>query len=155
AHHPAVVAARGRRRRRGLLRARPGLDRRRARRAGRRPRPARAAGRRRAGARPDLHLGALRAGPPGRARAGGAVSAPLRVVTVTYSPGDSLADFLDSLEAATGRPYEVVMADNGSTDGVPEAAAAQGRARLHATGGNLGYGAAANEGAAGAHGEWL
>lgn len=83
------------------------------------------------------------------------MSAPLRVVTVTYSPGESLADFLDSLEAATARPYEVVMADNGSTDGVPEAAAAQGRARLHTTGGNLGYGAAANEGAAGAQGEWL
>ena len=40
------------------------------------------------------------------------------VVTVTYSPGDSLAAFLDSIPAATRRPVSVVMADNGSTDGL-------------------------------------
>jgi N-acetylglucosaminyl-diphospho-decaprenol L-rhamnosyltransferase len=80
--------------------------------------------------------------------------APLRVVVVTYSPGDSLAAFLSSLASATTRPYEVVMADNGSTDGAPEAAVQRG-VRLLRTGGNLGYGRAANLGASGFGGEWL
>ena len=82
------------------------------------------------------------------------VDAPLRLVVVTYSPGESLAAFLASLPAATSRPYEVVLADNGSTDGAPQAAIGPG-VRLLETGGNLGYGRAANAGAAGFDGEWL
>lgn len=78
----------------------------------------------------------------------------MRVVVVTYSPGDCLAAFLTSLETATSSPYEVVLADNGSTDGAPEAAVGPG-VRLLRTGGNLGYGSAANLGAGGATGEWL
>jgi N-acetylglucosaminyl-diphospho-decaprenol L-rhamnosyltransferase len=71
--------------------------------------------------------------------------APLRVVTVTYSPGASLEVFLSSLRAATRRPVDVVLADNGSTDGAPErAAAASDDVRLLRTGGNVGYGAAVN-----------
>jgi N-acetylglucosaminyl-diphospho-decaprenol L-rhamnosyltransferase len=73
----------------------------------------------------------------------------LVVVVVTYSPGDSLSAFLDSVSDATTRPVTVVLADNGSVDGVPEAAAAQGRAELLAIGENLGYGAAANRAVAG------
>ena len=46
---------------------------------------------------------------------------PLRVVAVTYSPGPALEGFLESLATATTRPVEVVLADNGSVDGVPEA----------------------------------
>ena len=80
--------------------------------------------------------------------------APLRVVVVTYSPGNSLPAFLSSLATATARPYEVVLADNGSTDGAPEAAVQPG-VRLLRTGGNLGYGRAANLGASGFEGEWL
>ena len=80
--------------------------------------------------------------------------APLRVVVVTYSPGNSLPAFLSSLATATARPYEVVLADNGSTDGAPEAAVQPG-VRLLRTGGNLGYGRAANLGASGFDGEWL
>ena len=82
----------------------------------------------------------------------------LRVVIVTYSPGEHLGSFLKSLEVATSAPYEVVLADNGSTDGAPEkAAAAEGthRVTLVRTGGNLGYGAAANIGARGATQDWL
>lgn len=79
---------------------------------------------------------------------------PVRVVVVTYSPGDALPVFLDSLAAATSLPYEVVLADNGSTDGVPEACAG-GHVTLLPTGGNLGYGKAANLGASGFEGEWL
>jgi N-acetylglucosaminyl-diphospho-decaprenol L-rhamnosyltransferase len=72
-------------------------------------------------------------------------------VAVTYSPGESLDGFLESLPLATTRPLEIVLADNGSTDGVPEAAAARlPFVRLLRTGGNVGYGAAANAGLAGA-----
>jgi N-acetylglucosaminyl-diphospho-decaprenol L-rhamnosyltransferase len=69
----------------------------------------------------------------------------LRVVVVTYSPGEALVDFVVSLRRATVRPLDVVLADNGSDDGVPErVAAAHGDVRLLRTGGNVGYGAAAN-----------
>ena len=75
---------------------------------------------------------------------------PLRVVVVTYSPGVALDGFLESLGAATERPVEVVLADNGSTDGAPERAVARHpHFRLLPTGGNVGYGAAANAGLAG------
>lgn len=70
------------------------------------------------------------------------------IVVVTYSPGDELSGFLDSVPAATTLPTRIVMADNGSTDGSVESAAAAGRAELLRTGGNLGYGSAANRGVA-------
>ncbi|MDQ1712342.1 MAG: N-acetylglucosaminyl-diphospho-decaprenol L-rhamnosyltransferase [Frankiaceae bacterium] len=82
----------------------------------------------------------------------------LRVVVVTYWPGDALRAFLDSLDVATVRETQVVLADNGSGDGVTEAAAeTRPNVTLVRTGGNLGYGCAANVGAsAGApEGEWL
>lgn len=67
------------------------------------------------------------------------------VVTVTYSPGPHLDRFLDTLSHATIRPVTVVMADNGSTDGAPEAAVERHpNVRLLPTGGNLGYGSAVN-----------
>ncbi len=85
-----------------------------------------------------------------------AVRQPLRVVVVTYSPGAALDQLLESLGAATERPVEVVLADNGSTDGAPERAAARHpHVRLLPTGGNVGYGRAANLGASGFDGEWL
>ena len=69
----------------------------------------------------------------------------LIVVTVTYSPGPHLDRFLASLGHATERPVTVVMADNGSTDGVPEEALERyPNARLLHTGANLGYGSAVN-----------
>ena len=74
---------------------------------------------------------------------------PLRVVAVTYSPGATLDGFLTSLAEATTRPLDVVLADNGSTDGAPERAAARhAHVRVLPTGGNIGYGAAANAGLA-------
>jgi N-acetylglucosaminyl-diphospho-decaprenol L-rhamnosyltransferase len=76
------------------------------------------------------------------------------VVVVTYSPGDALTSFLASLGTATTASYDVVLADNGSTDGAPEAAVGPG-VTLVRTGGNLGYGRAANVGAAGSSAEWL
>jgi N-acetylglucosaminyl-diphospho-decaprenol L-rhamnosyltransferase len=69
----------------------------------------------------------------------------LPVVTVTYSPGPHLERFLASLSLATERPVSVLMADNGSTDGTPQAAIERyDNVRLLETGGNLGYGTAAN-----------
>ncbi|TDP93702.1 glycosyltransferase family 2 protein [Labedaea rhizosphaerae] len=71
------------------------------------------------------------------------------VVAVTYSPGETLDRFLDTLAKATSRPVTVVLADNGSTDGEPERAAAErDNVRFLATGENLGYGGAANRGVA-------
>lgn len=66
-------------------------------------------------------------------------------MTVTYSPGDHLHHFVETLPGATSRPVALVMADNGSTDGVPQAvAAAHDFAEFFPTGGNLGYGTAIN-----------
>ena len=83
------------------------------------------------------------------------MSARLRVVVVTYSPGEALVEFVASLRRATVRPLDIVFADNGSDDGVPErVAAAHGDVRLLRTGGNVGYGAAANAALADARAGW-
>jgi N-acetylglucosaminyl-diphospho-decaprenol L-rhamnosyltransferase len=72
----------------------------------------------------------------------------LAVVTVTYSPGETLERFLATLAKATERPVRVILADNGSTDGAPERAATQDGVQLVDMRENLGYGAAANRGVA-------
>lgn len=73
------------------------------------------------------------------------MSSKLAVVTVTYSPGEHLEHFLDTLGAATTEDPLVIMADNGSTDGAPQAAdTAHSHVRLLHTGGNIGYGGAIN-----------
>ncbi|MCW2654729.1 MAG: N-acetylglucosaminyl-diphospho-decaprenol L-rhamnosyltransferase [Mycobacterium sp.] len=73
------------------------------------------------------------------------MSDELVVVTVTYSPGPHLGRFLATLSHATDRPVTVVIADNGSTDGSPEAALQHyPNTRLLRTGANLGYGTAVN-----------
>jgi N-acetylglucosaminyl-diphospho-decaprenol L-rhamnosyltransferase len=75
---------------------------------------------------------------------------PLRVVAVTFSPGETLTRFVESLTVATTRPVEVVLADNGSTDGAPQRVAERfSHVRVLPTGGNIGYGAAVNAGLAG------
>lgn len=70
------------------------------------------------------------------------------VVVVTYSPAETLDRFLDTLGHATTRPVEIVVADNGSTDGSPQRAATRRNVALIRTGSNVGYGAAANRGVA-------
>jgi N-acetylglucosaminyl-diphospho-decaprenol L-rhamnosyltransferase len=80
---------------------------------------------------------------------------PVRVVVVTYWPGDALPAFLDSLTDATTRDVRVVLADNGSGDGSVEAAAVRPGVTLVRTGGNLGYGGGANVGARDGDEEWL
>ncbi len=80
---------------------------------------------------------------------------PVGVVVVTYSPGDTLDRFLDTLEKATTRRYAVVLADNGSTDGAPERAALRTGVTLLRTGGNVGYGRAVNLAIPEAPGGWV
>ncbi len=70
------------------------------------------------------------------------------IVIVTFSPGETLAALLDSVPGAYSSPVSVVIADNGSTDGSVEIAATRTGVRLLRTGGNIGYGAAANAGMA-------
>ncbi|HEV7979831.1 glycosyltransferase family 2 protein [Amycolatopsis sp.] len=70
------------------------------------------------------------------------------VVTVTYFPGETLGRFLDTLEKATDRDVQVVVADNASTDGAPEQAAERDNVKLVSIGENVGYGTAANRGVA-------
>ncbi|MBB5906453.1 glycosyltransferase family 2 protein [Actinoalloteichus hymeniacidonis] len=72
----------------------------------------------------------------------------LAVVTVTYSPGETLTRFLDTLAKATTRSVQVVLADNGSVDGAPEKGAERDGVTLLPMGENLGYGGAANRGVA-------
>lgn len=79
--------------------------------------------------------------------------ATVAVVTVAYRSGEVLPRFLHSLAGATARRVHVVIADNaagepGAVD--PSLASPDGRLRLEVigTGGNLGYGRAANVGVA-------
>lgn len=70
---------------------------------------------------------------------------PIAVITVTYSPGEYLDAFLDSVPAATASPTLSILADNGSTDGAPEKAASErDGVEFWPTGGNVGYGSAIN-----------
>ncbi|MGB8996770.1 MAG: glycosyltransferase, partial [Pseudonocardiaceae bacterium] len=70
----------------------------------------------------------------------------LAVVTVTYSPGETLETFLDSVVKATSRTLRVLLVDNGSTDGAPERAIRRDGVQLLRIGENVGYGSAANRG---------
>jgi N-acetylglucosaminyl-diphospho-decaprenol L-rhamnosyltransferase len=78
------------------------------------------------------------------------------VVIVNWNAGAALDDCLASLAAGVGPRCEVVLVDNGSSDG--SAAAARARhpwVRIIETGTNLGFAAGANRGAAAARGEVL
>ena len=80
----------------------------------------------------------------------------IRVVVVTFRSGEVIGSFLDSLAKATTRPYEVVMVDNSPVmDAGTRAAADRPEVRLLRPGRNLGYGSAANRGAAGSSAPWL
>lgn len=77
------------------------------------------------------------------------------VVTVTYSPGPTLAGFIESVRRSTVPVSSIIVTDNGSTDGAPEAAAQLDGVRLLRTGGNLGFGQAANLGVRESDTEWV
>lgn len=69
----------------------------------------------------------------------------LAVVAVTYSPGETLERFVETLAKATTRGLQVILADNGSTDGAPELAARHDGVHLVRMEANLGYGSAVNK----------
>ncbi len=79
----------------------------------------------------------------------------MRVVVVTYFPGDFLSEFLASLPAASASPVAVTVVDNGSTDGSVERVKEHPSVDLVESGGNRGYGGAANLGVAEATEEWV
>ena len=79
----------------------------------------------------------------------------VRVVCVTYHPGPELADFIQSLRSATTAQVELVLVDNGTDDTAARDAAAATGATVLTSGGNVGYGRAANRGAVGATQQWL
>jgi len=79
----------------------------------------------------------------------------LRVICVIYNPGPELVEFATSLRTATSRPTELVLVNNGGPSDVAEGLAREPGTRLVESGGNLGYGRAANLGARGADGRWI
>ncbi|TDE96118.1 glycosyltransferase family 2 protein [Occultella glacieicola] len=79
----------------------------------------------------------------------------IRVVCVTYHPGAELEDFMETLAAASTVPVEIVFVENGADPAIARRVADDHGATVVETGANLGYGTAANRGAAGASGEWL
>ena len=92
------------------------------------------------------------AAPDGDAASGLGVS----LIVVTLRPGDQLTRFLESARKAITAPYEVLIVDNGPDDGVAERIATDfAEARVLRSGGNIGYGRAANLGAAQAEADWL
>ncbi|THD74498.1 MAG: glycosyltransferase family 2 protein [Phenylobacterium sp.] len=83
-------------------------------------------------------------------------SPAVSVVVVTYGSGPTLAACLASLAAQTERDFELILVDNASADGAPQAAAKADRSiRLIENGENLGFAAAVNQGASAARGRWL
>lgn len=82
----------------------------------------------------------------------------LSVIVVSADSGPGLRDCVRDVLACT-TPLELILADNGSADGVPEAAARayqlDPRFHLRQNHANLGFGAAVNRAERDAHGEWL
>jgi N-acetylglucosaminyl-diphospho-decaprenol L-rhamnosyltransferase len=78
------------------------------------------------------------------------------VVVVTYESGGTLGRCLAALKAQTIRDFEIVIADNASTDGAPQdVARAIAGVRLIENGANLGFAAGNNRAAEQARGRWL
>ena len=69
----------------------------------------------------------------------------ISAIVPVWNGRDLLARLLDTLEAQTRPAVELLIVDNGSTDGAPEMARARG-ARVIAMGRNAGFAAAVNRG---------
>jgi GT2 family glycosyltransferase len=80
----------------------------------------------------------------------------LSVIIVSYESGPTLARCLERLAAQTFTDFEILLVDNASTDGAPQAAAAADPAiRFLRPGANLGFAAGNNLAAREARGRWL
>lgn len=90
-------------------------------------------------------------------RSEGKGAAPaVSVVVLAYQSGPLLADCLAALRAQTFADFEIVLADNASTDGAPQAAAAADPAvRLLENGANLGFAGGVNRAVEAARGAWI
>lgn len=75
------------------------------------------------------------------------------VVVVTYNQLSDTRRCLDSLRQRTDEPYELIVVDNGSTDGTPEYLAQVPGCRVIANPENRGFPAAANQGLRAAGGD--
>jgi N-acetylglucosaminyl-diphospho-decaprenol L-rhamnosyltransferase len=84
-----------------------------------------------------------------------AAEAAVQVVCVVYHPGAELEDFAASLPAASTARTELVLVDNGTDDTRTRAVAERHGARVLVPGANLGYGRAANLGAADGTSPWV
>lgn len=77
-------------------------------------------------------------------------------IVLSYQSGHYLKPCLESLFALEGGDFEVILADNGSSDGAPQAAVkAFPELRLVSNGANLGYAGGNNAAAKTARGQWL
>ena len=77
------------------------------------------------------------------------------IVIVTYNEIDFTRQCLDSIRLLTDEPYEIIVVDNGSTDGTVEYLRAMTDVRLIENDSNRGFPAAANQGMSVAAGKQL
>jgi GT2 family glycosyltransferase len=78
----------------------------------------------------------------------------ISAIIPVWNGRDLLARLLDTLEAQTNPVNELLVMDNGSTDGTPELARQRG-ARVIAMGGNSGFAPAVNRGIEESRGDWV
>ena len=82
--------------------------------------------------------------------------ADVSIIIVNYNTLHVLRPCLDSIiEQTIGIDYEIIVVDNGSTDGSIEALSDDSRVTLIPTGENLGFGRANNKGLEQAKGEYI
>lgn len=80
----------------------------------------------------------------------------ISVIIVSYQSGPTLARCMAALRAQTFKDFEVLLVDNASDDGAPEAVAADDPTiRLLQPGSNLGFAVGNNLAARAARGRWL
>ena len=78
----------------------------------------------------------------------------ISAIVPVWNGRELLIRLLDSLDAQTERAGELLVVDNGSTDGAPEVARERG-ARVVGMGHNSGFAAAVNRGIEESRGDWL
>ncbi len=80
---------------------------------------------------------------------------PVRIVIVNYNASAHLARAVVATLAQTYKDFELVVVDNGSTDGSLDALPDDQRLTVRRMNANLGFAAGNNRGAEGAVGQWL